>query len=440
MPFSAPLQHALSTFLFLILAGHSAFAADWPQWRGPAFNGSIDESDVPVDISNPKNTLWSVDMPGESSATPVVVGNRVFVVSNGPELHKLYGMCIDRDTGKVLWQKQLSEAAGPIPRNTMASCSPVADSERVYFTFGTGAVIALDHDGNEVWSRNLKKFGPIALQFGYSSSPLLYKERLYFPILRGQWRSEIPLKEYTDVDSHLLCLDAKTGEVVFRVHRKSDALGESHDSYTTVVPYEVGERPAVVVQGGDCTTGHDADTGEELWRFTDNPRKQTHWRLIPSPVVAGDMVFNAQPRGGLAYAFNPNVKTQTDVPSAAWVFDNRTTDVPTPVYYKGKLYVLNGVQKTLTCFNPQSGEVLWVGDLPDNRRFWSSPVAADGKIYMVDENGGVVVVSVEKKFKILSSAALGGRPCKSSPVIAGGKLFVRTNDTLFCIGSGASGD
>jgi outer membrane protein assembly factor BamB len=147
------------------------------------------------------------------------------------------------------------------------------------------------------------------------------------------------------------------------------------------------------------------------------------------------MIFNAQPRGGLAYAFNPNVKTQKDVPSAAWVYDQRTTDVPTPAYYEGYLYVLNGVRKVVSCFDPKTGEELWVGDLPDNRRFWSSPVVADGKIYMVDEDGGVVVATADKKFKILSSGSFGGRPCKSSPVIAGGKLFIRTSEKLFCIGS-----
>ncbi len=435
MPRFPRIQQGLASLLFLAATAQTACAGDWPQWRGPDLNGTSDETNTPASVNPQEDVLWSVDMPGESSATPVVVGNRIFVASNGPELEKLFGICIDRDTGEVLWQKQLAGATGPIPRNTMASCSPVADENLVYFVFGTGQVTALDHDGNEVWSRNIKELGPIALQFGYSSSPLLYKNRLYFPILRGQWRSEIPRDSYTDEDSYLLCLDAKTGDVVYHVHRPNDAVGESHDSYTTAVPYEAGEKSVIVLQGGDCTTGHDADTGEELWRFTDNPRKQAHWRLIPTPVVADEMIFNAQPRGGLAYAFNPNVKTQKDVPSAAWVYDQRTTDVPTPAYYEGYLYVLNGVRKVVSCFDPKTGEELWVGDLPDNRRFWSSPVVADGKIYMVDEDGGVVVATADKKFKILSSGSFGGRPCKSSPVIAGGKLFIRTSEKLFCIGS-----
>lgn len=429
------IQRVIAAFLFLMAMAPVTMAGDWPQWRGPNFNGAADEQKAPSRVNPKKDVLWSLDLPGESSATPVIVRNKVFLVSNGPELKKLYGMCIDRDSGKVLWQKELAVVEEYLPRNTMASCSPVADSDRVYFTFGTGDVIALDHNGNQVWDRNLKEFGRIGLQFGYSSSPTLYKDKLFFPILTGQWRTEIPLKEYTDKDSYLLCLDPNTGETIYHVHRQSDALGESHDSYTTAIPYEGGDKPVIVLQGGDSTTGHDIETGEELWRVTDNPKKQTHWRLIPTPTVADKMIFVAQPRGGMGYAFDPNVSTQNDVSTAGWVYDKRTTDVPTPVYYEGKLYVLNGVRKDLTCFDPKTGEELWVGDLPDNRRFWSSPVIADGKAYMLDENGGVVVASVGNKFKILSSGAFGGRPTKASPAIADGKLFIRTNEKLYCIGS-----
>lgn len=426
------IKRVVATLLFLTMATHSAYAGDWPQWRGPNFNGATDEAALPSTLSPTETLLWSADLPGMSSASPVVVGNKVFLVSNDSELKKLFGICIDRDTGKLLWSKQLSEAQGPIPRNTMASSSPVADAERVYFLFGTGVFIALDHDGNEIWSRNIKDLGDIELQFGYSSSPLLYQDKLFLPILRGQWRSDIPHDSYSDKDSYLLCIDAKTGQILYRVHRQSDAIGESHDSYTTAVPYEAGEQPEIVIQGGDYTTGHDPATGAEKWRFADNLSKRANWRLIPSPVIAGDLVFNAQPRGGMAYAFDPKVPTQKSIDTAAWVFDDRTTDVPTPVVYEGKLYVLNGVQKTLTCINPVTGEVIWIGDMPDNSRFWASAAIADGKAYMVDEDGGVVVASVGDSFSILSTQALGGRESKSSPAIAAGKVFIRTADKLYC--------
>lgn len=436
MVLSTVKKHATILVLFLLGIASSGMAEDWPQWRGPSFNGASGATNLPSNISNKSSIQWSVPMPGESSASPVIVGNRVFVVSNDETQRKLLGLCVDLETGKVLWQKLLSEGAGPIPRNTWASCSPVADSERVYFTFGSGLVLAADHDGNEVWRMNLKDSGGhIDLQFGYSSSPTLYKGKLYFPILTGQWRTEIPMNEYHDGDSYLLCLDAETGNVVYRHHRPSDAVGESFDSYTTVVPYGSGENEVIVVQGGDYTTGHDINTGEERWRFADNPRKIANWRLIPSPIVIDELIFNAQPRGGLAYAFNPNVASQKNVESAEWVYGRRTTDVPTPVYYDGTLYVLNGVRKTITAYEPKSGEVLWEGDIPDNRRFWASGAAADDKMYLIDEDGDAVVVKLGKSFEILSSVSLGGKNSKASPALADGKVIFRTGDKLVCLGS-----
>ncbi len=110
MPRFPRIQQGLASLLFLAATAQTACAGDWPQWRGPDLNGTSDEKNTPASVDPQKDVLWSVNMPGESSATPVVVGNRIFVASNGPELEKLFGICIDRDTGEVLWQKQLAEA------------------------------------------------------------------------------------------------------------------------------------------------------------------------------------------------------------------------------------------------------------------------------------------------------------------------------------------
>jgi outer membrane protein assembly factor BamB len=221
---------------------------------------------------------------------------------------------------------------------------------------------------------------------------------------------------------------------VFRVHRPTDAISESFDSYASAIPYEADGQDVIVVQGGDHTTGHDPETGEEQWRFADNPSKEPYWRLIPTPVVIGDLIFNAQPRGSMAYAFNPGERAQRTVTSAAWTYNKRTTDVPTPIYYKDSLYILNGVQKTLAKLDPASGRELWINDFPDNKRFWASPSAGDDKLYAVDENGTVVVASIGDSFTILSTASLGGRPVKSAPALANGKVFIRTAEKLFCLG------
>lgn len=439
MPDRTPIRGLIFTVAVVAsvaLSSMTAAAGDWPHWRGPDYNGSIDETGLPVEWSQTKNVAWSVPMPGTSSSTPIVWGERVFLASNDEAKNSLFGMCIHRDTGEVIWQKRLAETTRNYGRNDMASASPVTDGKLVYFIFGTSDLIALDFDGDEVWSRHLdSEFGLIGQQFGYSSSPLLYDGRLYLAILRGQWENRRAFNDFSDKDSHLLCLDPATGKTLWRVHRPSDAVGESFDSYSSPIPYEYGGVKAIIVTGGDLVTSHDAESGKELWRYANNPSKRSNWRLIPSPVVIGDLVCGVQPRGLDVFAIKPGEKTKMAYTDAHWLYKERTADVPCPVYYQGRLYVLNGVRKVLTCLDPATGKEIWRGDLGGNGRMWASPTAADGKIYCITEEGEVVVVAVGDDFKVLSRIAMGGRPVKSTVAIAAGKLFIRTTEKLYCIGA-----
>lgn len=424
------------------VAAHAGFAhaGDWPGWRGPNHNGSTSETNLPEEWSAAQGVLWAAEMPGRSSATPAVWGDKVFVASNDKTRKLLYGICLDRDSGDVLWNKQLVEGAWVNARNDSATCSPVTDGDRVYFMFGTSDLFALDFDGAEVWSKNLdREFGPVTTNWGYGSSPLLYKGRLYIQVLRGQWGSGVSQMEHTDEDSYVLCLDAASGETVWKVHRPSDAIGESFDSYTTPIPYEADGKTAIVVHGGDYITGHDPATGEELWRQAHNPRRGRADRLIPSPVIAGDLVCALQPRGLDAFAFRPGNKARLAYTDSTWIYDERTGDVPTPLYYDGRLYILNGARKMMICLDPATGEEIWTGDLGASARIWSSPTAGDGKIYCLDERGQVTVIAAGDKFKVLSQADMGGAPSKSSIAIADGRLFIRTAEKLYCIGSSNTG-
>jgi len=409
-----------------------AHAGDWPNWRGLNYNGTAQEENLPADLANPENLLWSADLPGSSYSSPVVVGTKVFVVSNGPEFKKLYAMCFDRDTGKELWRHVVSEGGSQNENNNMASVSPVADKDHVYFTFGTGDLVKYDHDGNEVWAINLRDFGTYAPAWAYSSSPLLYNGRLYFPTLHGQWEKQPDWLKFTDANSYLLCLDAETGEKVFRVHRPARAYAETFDNYTTIVPHTANEEPIFVVQGGNCTTGHNFDTGEELWRFEYNEENVNMWRIVVTPVIMDDMIFSSEPRGGRGFGFNPNIPEQRDVESAGWIYDERIGDVPTPVFYEGKLYVPNGIMKTLACLDPKTGELIWEGDIDKSRRIWGSPVASEGKMYVLDEAGTAFALGIGDSFEILSSIKLGGRPSRSTPAIADEKVFFRTAEKLYC--------
>ena len=146
-----------------------------------------------------------------------------------------------------------------------------------------------------------------------------------------------------------------------------------------------------------------------------------------------------QPRGLDAFAFRPGNKARLAYTDSTWIYDERTGDVPTPLYYDGRLYILNGARKMMICLDPATGEEIWTGDLGASARIWSSPTAGDGKIYCLDERGQVTVIAAGDKFKVLSQADMGGAPSKSSIAIADGRLFIRTAEKLYCIGSSNTG-
>ena len=218
-----------------------AVAADWPSWRGPNHNGSTEAQNLPTDFSATKNVAWTVDMPGVSSATPAIAGDRVYVVTNDATQSKCSGMAIDAANGNVIWSREFVTNGEKNARNDMASCSPVTDGERVYFMFGNSDFFAVDTDGNDLWSKNLDRdFGSVKTNWGYSSTPLLYNGRLYIQVLRGQWDTDIGMKNHTDKGSYVVALDAKSGETIWKIHRPTDANAESFDAYPSPIPYEGG--------------------------------------------------------------------------------------------------------------------------------------------------------------------------------------------------------
>lgn len=427
-------SRVLSVAAVVTMAG-GAMASDWPHWRGPNHNGTADATNMPGAWTE-ENILWKTALPGQSSATPLVVGEKVFCVSNDAELTSLQGLCLDRDTGEILWQKEFAKTdVKPKRDNTMASPSPVSDGTSVYFLFGTGDLIATDLDGAVKWTKNLvTEYGPINQQFGYSSSPLIFKGKLYLSIIRGQW-DRLELEQFTDEDSHLLCLDPATGKEVWRTHRTSDGHDEAFDSYASPMPYEYGDVAAILTQGANYTMAHDAATGVELWRQNHNPEMGKMWRLIPSPIAAGELVIGIQPRGQAAFAILPGENKNFAFSESHWIFDTNTTDVPTPVFYKDHLYLLHDVRGLLFCLEAKTGKEVWQGELDADSRIWSSPVVAEDKMYIMTENGQVITVGIGGGFEVLSRNSLGGTICKSSPAIADNKLFVRTSDALYCIGN-----
>lgn len=426
---------------FSFLALVSCVQADnWPQWRGPAFNGTSTETNLPETWTR-ESAKWATPLPGPSGATPAVWSDSIFVTSPDKEKNLLL-FCIDRKDGAVRWQKQLATGDINKGKGNMASPSPITDGKTVWALFGTGDLAALDFRGNILWQRHLgEEYGRFSINWIYGSSPLLYDGRLYIQVLQ---RNPAP-PDYPGLaggsperESYLLALDPQTGRNLWKVARPSEAKLESQESYATPIPHIGADGKAqILIAGGNCLTGHDPATGKELWRGYGLNTKDGEWmRLVTSPVSAAGVAIAAGPKKEPLLAFRTDGQGDVTTSGLAWKFDEKKTpDVCTPVFYQGKLFVLDGDSKTLTCLDPKTGDKKWQGALDTRMVIRSSPVAADSKLYIIDENGTVFVCGTGDEFKVLATIPMGdANGTRASIAISDGQLFIRTTEKLYCIG------
>jgi len=421
---------AVSLSCGLVLAG------DWMHWRGPAFNGSSDETKLPAHWSTETNVAWSADMPGPSSATPIVSGKHIFISSTAADLKELRAICISADNGKTLWSKKLG-AGRKAMRNNMATPSPVTDGKCVYFLYGTGDIAALDFSGKIIWSRKLEKaYGRFAVKFGYSSSPLLYDGKLFISLLRepARVKKEAP---GDNTKSYLIALDPADGKELWKQVRHTPAKQEAFDTYGSPLPCEIGGTKSVLLAGGDLITCNDAASGKELWRYDyGREDRETRWRLIPSVTVTDTAVILPWPRGtsGL-FAITPP-KVAGGKPTVAWTIKGSAPDVCTALYYKRLLYVLDGKRKaTLSCVDPAAGKVHWKQKLTGKPIWRASPTGADDKIYCMNMAGEVSILAAGTTLTVISDGKINMKSsgCMSTIVAASGDILVRTSKKLYCI-------
>jgi outer membrane protein assembly factor BamB len=431
-----------SRVLALILAVslgaiESLQAGDWPQWRGPNFNGAAEEQNLPASWSATENLVWKVPLPGAGSATPIIWGDHIFVTS--PDAQKnLLLLCFNRKDGRVRWQREVAVGDKSVGRNNAASPSPVTDGRRVFVMFATGDLAAYDFEGRPLWARNLgKDFGKFSIMWIYGSSPMLHEGKLYVQVL--QRNPPPPDYPFTDDrperESYLLCLDPQTGKDLWRHVRSTDSTKESQEAYSTPIPYRGRNGNEILVVGGDHASGHDPGNGREMWRLRLYDKRDDWYRIVTSPVAADGLIYAAGPKGQPVVAIKDGGSGTLTEAAVAWRFREAPTDWSTPLLYRGKLYVLDGGKRILSCLDPKTGARLWHGELGVPDPIWSSPTGADGKIYLLSEKGTALVVAAGgDEFKLLSRIALDETPCKASVAAAQGQLFLRTAQHLFCVG------
>ncbi|MHC4170540.1 MAG: outer membrane protein assembly factor BamB family protein [Planctomycetota bacterium] len=391
-------------------------ATDWPQWRGPFFNGSTDETSLPDSWGETENVVWVSPLPGVSGATPVICNGRVFVssmVGRGPDF---VALCFDAADGRRLWEKSIGSDSRRFPRNNMASPSPVTDGESVFFLYGSGHLVGFDYKGGELWSRNIEtEYGNLALKFGYGSSPLLLDGKLFILVIRRK-----------------MALDPKSGETIWKQKRPTNAFDEGMETYSTPIPFVRNGRTEILNTGADFVTANDPETGKELWRFEYWTTKVRDSRVIPSLVAGDGLIFGSRHKHGGVFAVEPGGSARI-----VWEFDSPVPDCSTPLYYRGRLYVLDGIKngKVVTCLDPKTGGQFWQGKIGGRGPWRASLTGADGKLYCINETGEIVVLAAGgNEFKIIFETKTDETPIQSSIAIAEGRLFIRTARNLRCIG------
>ncbi len=456
-----------STMLALCwLTAAAAFGADqvppeslanWPQWRGPLASGMAPLAKPPVEWSETTNVKWKVPVPGESTATPIVWGERIFLTtaiktdregkpkplteeelsnvktrgirigsysaSEPTHYYQFVVMCLDRKTGRTLWQDVATEAVpheGHHPDGSYASASPSTDGRQVYVSFGSRGVYCYSVDGQKRWSRDLGRM-VIFNTFGEGSSPVVRGDSV---IVNWDHQGE----------SFVVCLDARTGDTRWKVDR------DESSTWATPLVVDVGGRTQVVVHGSSRVRSYDLETGELIWACGGQGPS-----AIPTPVTDGRNVyamtgFITNSLYAIPLASTGDITGEDD--KVAWKTRKVGTPyVPSPLIDGELLYFTAGNKGLLSCFDAATGE-----KIVDRQRvegisnIYASPVGADSRIYLTSREGTTVVFPAgkfvqdgdKKEVEIIATNQLDDR-FDASAAIAGDELFLRGREHLYCI-------
>lgn len=429
---------ALAILMAIVLSSSSWADENWPQWRGPNQNGVSNSVGLPETWSETENILWKTPLPSWSASSPIIWGETVFVMSpSKPDTalddarrqlqaggSDILMIAISKADGHVLWERVVDSGNVKMSKHNSCSPSPVTDGVHVCSLTGNGLVATMTMTGEILWENNLRaKYGPLALIYGYASSPVICDGKVIIQVLRGP-RS-------TDV-SYLVAFNIETGKEEWRVERPTNGI--SGDVYTTPTLLTLDGKTQCVVSGGDVVTAHDPATGREIWRAAGlNPSNASMNRMVSSPVVAGDMVF--------ASAFmGPLIAVRVSGGSAAsgqlaWTWDKGSIpDVPTPACDGSMLYVVDD-RGEATCIKALTGELMWAGKATGGVPVSASPLVADGKVYITDEKGTTTVLAIGPQLRIIAANKLDcDGQMLASMAVSGNRFFLRSPTHLYCIG------
>jgi outer membrane protein assembly factor BamB len=422
----------------------NALAGNWPQWRGPDGSGISNEKNLPSEWSPTRNIKWKTPIDGRSHSSPIVWGNRVFLTTaiEGPVVpgakavkhvvegdkeflhpdsvgadrkHTFKVIALDRETGKILWQSTAWEGTPYDNRHrksSYAASTPATDGKLVYAFFGTEGLYAYDFKGNLAWKTQLGNLGTVGM--GTGTSPILFGDLVI-----------VQCDEENGASSFIVALDKKTGKEVWKTARKVQV------SWATPLLVKTATRTELITSGTEMVISYDPATGKELWRH-----KGVESNAIPSPVANNEMVFlvaGFPAKIALAIRLGQNGDL-TGTPNVPWKYEKGTAYVPSPIVYGDYLYLTTD-RGILTCIDTKTGEVKYEGGrIPIPATFTASPVAFEGKILMTSEDGDTFMVKAGPKHEVMGTNSVG-EPVYASPAIADGRIFIRGEKNLYCIGT-----
>ena len=405
----APPSGAQSSDIFMVpVEGEGA--GYWPRWRGPSGQGVVDATGYPDTWSDTENVVWRSTVPGRGHSSPIVWGNQIFLTTTQEAGRRLSVLSYRRTDGQLLWETAVPE--GPIehihPKNSQASATPTTDGERVFVSFGSRGLVAIDFDGRVVWHTEV---GPISNYHGSAGSPLLYGDLLitYQDQRRGAF---------------VAAFDKRTGQLAWQTDRQGSV------GWGSPVAVRVGDHDEIIVSSQRKVTAYDPSDGSELWHCNGNL-----FEVIPTPAVGHGLVFCASGRAGPTLAIRPGGSGDVTDTHVEWSTSRGSPFVPSPLVHGDYLYTVNDMASIVTCFEAATGAVMWQERLGRPRRegFSASPVFVDGKVFFTNDDGETFVLKAGPEFELLHTNDIGA-PTLASPALVEGRWYIRTERELVAIG------
>jgi outer membrane protein assembly factor BamB len=410
-----PMKHpCLLLAASLLLAGLTprVSAENWPAWRGPRGDGTSLETSAPTEWNATRNVAWKTVIPGAGHSSPIVWEDRVFTATAMPENKERALLCLDRRTGQILWRKAVltADLENKSGENSFASCTPATDGERVYVAFldiKQVVVAAFDLSGKQLW---LVRPGEFQNDHGFSSSPILYQDKV---ILAAQGKQGNFLVALSRVDGHTLW---------------KNALDNPSNSFGQPLARLLAGRPQVILYGDKAVTSFNPQDGARLW-FVESP--STDFVITP--------VFNEQAGLLLSTSSWPKKELQAIKPDGqgdvtqtkiVWKSAPGAPYVPSPVAIDRFFLTVSEAGNEIYCFEAATGQVLWHEPFGHCH---ASPVSAGGLVYLLNDKGVTQVIKPGEKYELVASNDLGEK-CYASPAVSRGQIFLRGFTSLYCIG------